>query len=133
MLRNDERYLKNISKHLKNLKKRFKKGQYGIDYLFNEDSKEDYTSNNDINVISEVRKLFNERRSNHLRKETKRIRKELYKKETVYNFLKEKEQECSLTNKQKNVLNNIDRYLKNFKKDFKKLQNYNHIWFRLFI
>ena len=86
MLRNDERYLKNISKHLKNLKKHFKKYQYGIDYLFNEHNEEDYTSNNDINAFNEVRKLFNERRSNLLLKETKRIRKELYKKETVYNF-----------------------------------------------
>ena len=103
MLSNDERYLKNISKHLKNLKKHFKKYQYGIDYLFNEHNEEDYTSNNDINAFNEVRKLFNERRSNLLLKETKRIRKKLYKKETVYNFLKEKEQEGSLTNKQKNV------------------------------
>ena len=36
--------------------------------------------NNDINVFKEARKLFNERRSNLLRKETNRIRKELYKK-----------------------------------------------------
>ena len=128
MLRNDERYLKNISMHLKNLKKHFKKlqkYQYGIDYLFNEHSKEDYASNNDTNAFNEVRKLFNERRSNLLLKETKRIRKQLYKKEAVYNFLKEKEQNDSLTNKQKNVLKKIDRYLKNFKKDLNKLQKYN--------
>ena len=54
---------------------------------------------NGINAIKEVRELFNEVRSNLSRKETKRIRKELYKKEVVYNFLKEKEQEGSLTNK----------------------------------
>ena len=39
MLRNDERYLKNISINLKNLKKHFKKlqkHQYGLDYLFNQ-------------------------------------------------------------------------------------------------
>ena len=83
-----------------------------------------YTSNNDINVFNEVRKLFNECRSNLLLKETKRIRKELYKKETVYNFLKEKEQEGSLTNKQKNVLKNIGRYLKKLNNDLKKLQKY---------
>ena len=46
------------------------------------------------------------------REETKRIRKELYQKEVVYNFLKEKDQEGSLTNKQKIVLQNIDRCLK---------------------
>ena len=70
------------------------------------------SQNNSINAIKEVRELFNEVRSNHSCKETKRIRKELYKKEVVYNFLKEKEQEGSLTNKQKNVLENIDKYLK---------------------
>ena len=91
MLSNDERYLKNISKHLKNLKKHFKKYQYGIDYLFNEHNEEGYNTNNDINAFKEVRKLFNEHRSNLLLKETKRIRnlllketkrirKELYKK-----------------------------------------------------
>ena len=42
------------------------------------------TLNNDINVIKEVRKLFNEVRSNLLRKETNEIRKKLYKKEKVY-------------------------------------------------
>ena len=124
MLRNDERYLKNISKHLKNLKKYFQKYQYGIDYLFNGHNK-DYTSNKDISAFKKARKLFNERRSNLILKETRRIRKELYKKEAVFNFLKEKEQNDSLTNKQKNVLKKIDRYLKNFKKDLNKLQKYN--------
>ena len=71
---------------LKNLKKHLKKYQYGLDYLFNEPT----TSNNDINVFKDARKLFNEYRSNLLLKETKRTRKELYKKETVYNSLKEK-------------------------------------------
>ena len=80
------------------------------------------TSNNGINAIKEARELFNELRSNLSHEETKRIRKELYKKEVVYNFLKEKEQEGSLTNKQKNVLKNIGRYLKKFKKDLEKLQ-----------
>ena len=86
MLRNDERYLKNLSKHLKNLKKHFKKYQYGIDYLFTEHNEEGYNTNNDINTFNEVRKLFKERRSNLILKETKRIRKELYKKEAVYSF-----------------------------------------------
>ena len=82
------------------------------------------TSNNDINAIQETRKLFNERRSNLSRKEINEIRKKLYKKEAVYNFLKEKEQEGSLTNKQKNVLKNIGRYLKKLNNDLKKLQKY---------
>ena len=46
--------------------------------------------NNDINTIKEVREFFNEIRGSLSRKETKRIRKELYKKEVVYNFLKKK-------------------------------------------
>ena len=60
-------------------------------------------------------------RKNLLRKETNEIRKKLYKKEAVYNFLKEKEQEGSLTIRQKRVLK---KYLKNFKKDLEKLQKY---------
>ena len=56
------------------------------------------------NAINEVRELFNELRSNLSREETKRIRKELYKKEAVYNFLKENDR---LTNKEKIVLKNI--------------------------
>ena len=55
---------------------------------------ESRTANNDINAIKEVRELFNELKSNLSREETKRIRKELYKKETVYNFLKEKTKDC---------------------------------------
>ena len=116
MLWNDERYLKNFSKHLKNLKKHFKKYQYGLDYLFNEPT----TLNNDINAFKEARKLFNERRSNLLLKETNEIRKKLHKKETVYNSLKEKD---SLTNKQKIVLKNISKYLKKLNNDLKKYIN----------
>ena len=68
--------------------------------------------NNNTKAIKEVRKLFNDVRNNLCNEETKRIRKKLYKKKDVCNFLKEKEQEGSLTNKQKNVLKNIDKYLK---------------------
>ena len=56
----------------------------------------------------------------------KRIRKELYKKEAVYTFLKGKEQEGTITNKQKNVLKNIDRYFKKLNSDLRKLQKTNH-------
>ena len=66
-------------------------------------------------AIKEVRELFNELRSNLSGKETKRIGKELYKKETVYNSLKEKEQNGSLTNKEKKVLKKIGKYLKKLK------------------
>ena len=80
--------------------------------------------NNEINAIKEVRELFNGIRNSLSREETKRIRKQLYKKEAVYNFLKEKYQEGSLTNKQKNVLKKIGRYLKKLNNDFKKLNKY---------
>ena len=75
-------------------------------------------STNINNAIKEVRELFNELRSNLSREETKKIRKKIYKKETVYNFLKEKD---SLANKQKIVLKNISRYLKKLNNDLKKL------------
>ena len=122
MLKNIGRYLKDTSKHLKNLKKHFKtlqKYQYGIDYLFNE-------RNEESNAFQEAKKLFNERRSNLSLKEINEIRKKLYKKEAVYNFLKDKEQNASLTNSEKKVLKKIDRYLKDFKKDLEKLQKYQY-------
>ena len=45
--------------------------------------------NNVINAIKKARKYFNETRSNLSSEGTKRIRKKLYKKEVVYNVLKE--------------------------------------------
>ena len=83
--------------------------------------------NNNINAISDVRMLLNELTNNLSREEAKRIRDiKLYKKESIYTFLKEKD---NLTDKQKKVLKNTDSYLKNismhlknFKKHFKKLQ-----------
>ena len=72
-------------------------------------------------AIKEVIELFNEIRSNLSRKETKRIRDELYKKEYIYSFLKEKD---GLSDKEKIVLKNIGKYLKKLNNDFKKLQKY---------
>ena len=46
------------------------------------------TSNNGIKAIKEARKRFNELRSYIVSEEIKKIRKKLYKKETVYNYLK---------------------------------------------
>ena len=92
MLRNDERYLKNISMHLKNLKRHFKKlqkYQYGLDHLFNEHNEEDYTTAI-TNVFKDARELLNERTSNLLLKETNEIRKKLHKKEAVTIFYKKK-------------------------------------------
>ena len=85
--------------------------------------------NNSINAINNARMLLNELRSNLSREETKRIRDKLYKKEAIYNFLKEKD-----SNKEKKVLKNIDRYLKNIsmhlknlKKHFKNYKNINMV------
>ena len=61
-------------------------------------------------AIKDVRELFNRHRSNLSRKETKRIRNKLYKKEAIYNFLKEKD---GLTNKEKILLKNIVSILRN--------------------
>ena len=107
VLKNIGRYPKNIAKHLKNLKSFFwklQKYQYGLDYSFNEHNEEDYTSNNDINAINDVRTLLNELRSNLSHEETKRIRKQLHRIEAAYNVLKEKEQKGSLTSRQKDVM-----------------------------
>ena len=57
------------------------------------------------NAIKEVRKLFNSVRNNLFNEETKIIRKELHKKKPVYTFLKGKEQEGTITNKEKNMIN----------------------------
>ena len=40
------------------------------------------------NAIKEVTKLFNELRSNLSLEEISKIRKQLYKREAIYNFLK---------------------------------------------
>ena len=76
--------------------------------------------NNIINAINDVRMLLNELRSNLSREEINRIREKFYKKEVVYKFLKEKD---SLTNKEKRVLQNIDKYPKNISMHLKNLKN----------
>ena len=123
--------MKGILRILVSILRILKKYQYGLDYLFNEHKEEDYTPNNDINAINDVGMLLSELRSYLSREEISRIRKKLYGKKAIYNFLKE--QEDSLTNKEKRVLKNIGRYpkniaehLKNLKKHFKKLQKYQY-------
>ena len=66
--------------------------------------------------------LLNKRKSNLSRKERNEIRKKLNEKEADYNSFKEKEQKGSLTNKEKKKLENIDRYIKNFKNSLDELQ-----------
>ena len=85
---------------------------------------ESTTINNNINAIKEVRKLFNEIRSNLSREEINKIREKPYKNEATYDSLKEKEQKGSLTNEEKKVLKNIDVYLKNISMHHKNLKKH---------
>ena len=48
--------------------------------------------------------LLNERRSSLLHSDLNKIRKQLYKKEVVYAFLKDKEQNGNLTDSEKKLL-----------------------------
>ena len=73
------------------------------------------------NQMKEVRKLFNDIRSNLSHEEINEIRNKLYGKEVVYNYLKEKD---DLTDSEKNVLKNIGKYIKKLNNDLKKLQKY---------
>ena len=123
VIKNIARYIKNISTHFKNYGKHLskkQKNQYDIDYLFNEDNEKH------SNAFKDARDLLNERRSNPLLKEANKIRKNLYKKEVVYNPLKDKGQNGNLTNEEKKVLKKIDRYLKNFKNGFENLKKYDY-------
>ena len=69
------------------------------------------------NQIKEVTDLFNEIRSNFSREKINEIRKKLYKKEVVYNFLKEKD---NLADNEKIALKNIGKYIKKLNNDLKK-------------
>ena len=72
------------------------------------------------NQIKEATEIFDEMRSNLSHEEINIIRKKLYKKEAVYNFLKEKD---GLTDKEKIVLKNIGKYLKTLNNDLKNYKN----------
>ena len=85
---------------------------------------ESRTTNNVINAIKEVRELFNEIRGSLSREESKRIRKKLRRIEAVYNVLKEREQKGSLTSRQKNMLRDDEKYLKNISKYLKNLKTF---------
>ena len=86
-------------------------------------------SSSNISAIKEARGLFNNLRNNLSSKETKRIRKKLYKKEAASHFFKEKEQDGTCSNNvKKNIaryIKNISRHLKNLKKHLKK-SNYQY-------
>ena len=122
VLKNISRYMKNISTHLKNLKKHQKKqnNEYRLDHLFNKDSK------THISLFKNARDLLNERKSSLSLEKINEIRKKLFKKETVYNALKAKERNDSLTDEEKKVLKRITKYFKNLRDDLEKLQNYDY-------
>ena len=65
--------------------------------------------------------LLNERRSSFLSSDINKIRKQLYKKEVVYAFLKDKEQISNLTDSEKKLLKETDKYLNNFENELEKL------------
>ena len=73
--------------------------------------------------IGETKKLFNGLGNNFARKELKKHRKILYKKESVYNYLKEKD---SLTTREKRALKNINKYFKKLKEDLNKIKTYQY-------
>ena len=73
--------------------------------------------------IGETKKLFNKLRSNFSREEIKRHREEFYKKELIYNNLKEKD---SLTKEEEKELKNIVKYFKNLKEDLSKIKTYQY-------
>ena len=58
-------------------------------------------------------------------KKQRKLEKNFVKRKLTI-FLKEKEQKDSLTNREKRALKNIDRYIKNLKKDLEKLQKYQY-------
>ena len=80
--------------------------------------------NNNINAIKEVRKLFNNVRNNLSREEINKTREKLRGIEAVYSVLKDKENKGSLTSRQKNMLFNDERYLKNIIIHFKNLKRH---------
>ena len=82
------------------------------------------TATESITAIKEAIKLSNDVRSKRFNNETKRIRRKLYKKEAASRFFKEKELYGTLTNRQKNVVKNINTYLKNFGKHLNKSQKH---------
>ena len=83
---------------------------------------------NDSNTeIGETKKLFNNLRNNFSREEIKKHREKFYKKEPVYNHLKEIEQKDGfLTTKEKRVQKNIVKYFKKLKEDLNKIKKYQY-------
>ena len=81
------------------------------------------TATENITAIKEARKLFDDVRSNLSNNKKKVIRRKLYKKNQPVIFSK-KENDGTLTDRQRNVLKNIARYSKNISKHLKNLSKH---------
>ena len=82
------------------------------------------TATKNITAIKEDRKLFDDIRSNLSNNEKKLIRRKLDKKEAASHFFKDTEDGSTLTDRQRNVLRNIARYIKNISKHLKNLRKH---------
>ena len=82
------------------------------------------TATENITAIKEARKLFDDVRGNLSNNEKKVIRRKLYKKKAASHFFNEKENDGTLTDRQRNVLKNIARYTKNISKHRKSLSKH---------
>ena len=79
------------------------------------------TATKNISAIKEVRRLFNMVRNSLSDNEKKRIRRKLYKKDADSHFFKNRENNNTLTDRQKNVVRSIARYIKNISTHLKNL------------
>ena len=91
------------------------------------------TATENITAKKETWTLSDDVKSNLSNKEKKTIRRKLYKKEAANHFFKGREDDGTLTDRQRNVLKNIARYsqniskhLKNLRKHLKKSKKYGH-------
>ena len=76
---------------------------------------------NGIKAIKEAKSSLMSVEVFFLVKKWMKLEKNSTKKKLPIIFLKEKEQKGGVTNREKRVLKNIDKYLKNFKNDLEKL------------
>ena len=115
-----------IARHIKNYKDMLREDLL-ITLLKSNYSHTELLKINDSNTeIGETKKLFNNLRNNFSREEINILREKFYKKEWVYNHLKEIEQKDGLTTKEKRVLKNIEKYFKKLKEDLNKIKIYQY-------
>ena len=115
-----------IARYIKNYKD-MSKEELLIALLKSSQSYTELLKTDDSNIeIGESKKLFNNLRNNFSREEIKKLREKFYKKERVYNYLKEIEQKHGLTMKEKRILKNIEKYFKKLKEDLNKIKIYQY-------